>query len=96
VTGIAQGTVTITVSDATGTVKGTISIVVVPATSTSGVGGRSGAGGGSGGGTGGGTNCTCYCGWPANQVCTSNTDCPPDTSVPGTYVPGVCGCPIGC
>jgi hypothetical protein len=50
-------------------------------------GGASGSGGG---------DCTCYCGWPENLVCTQNSDCPPDTSVPGTSVPGACGCPVGC
>lgn len=45
-----------------------------------------------GGGDGGG--CTCYC--DNGKVCTKNSDCPADTSVPGTYVPGVCGCPVNC
>lgn len=65
-------------------------------------GGSSGSSGGgssgtSGGGSGsGGGDCTCYCGWPAGQICQQNTDCPPDESLPGTSVPGVCGCPVGC
>ncbi len=51
-------------------------------------------GGGNTGGNTGGTDCTCYC--DTGGVCTSNSQCPPDTSVPGTSVPGVCGCPVGC
>lgn len=47
-----------------------------------------------GGSNGGGNDCTCYCG--NGKVCTSNSQCPADTSVSGTYVPGVCGCPVGC
>jgi hypothetical protein len=86
VTGIREGTVTVTVTDQTGTVKGTITITVTRTTSTP-TGGTGGAGS---------TDCTCYCGWPAGQVCQQNSDCPPDTSEPGTYVPGVCGCPVGC
>ncbi|HEY3233835.1 MAG TPA: hypothetical protein VGJ84_03910 [Polyangiaceae bacterium] len=96
VTAVAQGTVTITVTDPTGKVTGTITFTVVPAAPSTRDGGAGGTGTGTGRRDGGVRNCTCYCGWPANQVCTSNTDCPPDTSVPGTYVPGVCGCPIGC
>jgi Big-like domain-containing protein/Kelch motif protein len=98
VTAVSQGTVTITVTDQTGAVTGSITITVTPGMAIQ----RDGGGGGTGGseagnaGDGGSTGCTCYCGWPAGQVCRSNTDCPPDTSVPGTYVPGVCGCPIGC
>jgi hypothetical protein len=85
VTGIREGTVTITVTDQAGTVKGTITITVTRTTSIP------------TGGTGGtGPDCTCYCGWPENQVCQQNSDCPPDESVPGTSVPGVCGCPVGC
>lgn len=34
----------------------------------------------------------CFCSW-TNEPCTKNSDCPPDTSVPGTSVPGFCGCP---
>lgn len=41
-----------------------------------------------------GNDCTCYCG--DGSVCTKSSDCQADTSVPGTYVPGVCGCPVGC
>ncbi len=41
-----------------------------------------------------GNDCTCYC--DNGNVCTKNSDCPADTSVPGTYVPGVCGCPVDC
>jgi hypothetical protein len=91
VTGIREGTVTITVTDQTSTVKGTITITVKRTTSSP---TPLDAGGGGTGGAGPG--CTCYCGWPENQVCQQNSDCPPDTSVPGTYVPGVCGCPVGC
>jgi hypothetical protein len=65
-------------------------------------GGPSGTGGagnggltGAGGATSGGS-CDCYCGWPVNTRCTQNTDCPNDTSVPGTSVPGVCGKPVDC
>jgi len=43
---------------------------------------------------GGGNDCTCYC--DDGSTCTRNSDCTADTSVPGTYVPGVCGCPVGC
>ena len=39
-------------------------------------------------------DCTCYC--DDGSICTRNSDCTADTSVPGTYVPGVCGCPVGC
>jgi Bacterial Ig-like domain (group 2)/Galactose oxidase, central domain len=96
VTAVARGTVTITATDQNGMVTGKIMINVVPNTGTgSGAGGAGGAGSGTGG-SGGATNCTCYCGWPANMVCTTNSQCPPDESVPGTFVPGVCGCPIGC
>lgn len=65
---------------------------------TSGGGGSSAGSGGSSAGSSGssGTDCVCYCGWPEDLECTDNSDCPPDTSVPGTSVPGVCGCPIGC
>jgi hypothetical protein len=93
VTGIREGTVVITVTDQTGTVKATITITVTRSTSS---GSGTGGAGGSGGADAGTTDCTCYCGWPANQVCHTNSECPPDTSVPGTNVPGVCGCPIGC
>lgn len=70
--------------------------VTVAATGGGGGGGGGNTGGGGGGGGGTGSNCTCYCGWPANRTCHSNSDCPDDTSVPGTDVPGVCGCPTGC
>ena len=97
---VDRGTIVGTVTDPTGTVIGSITITVTRAPPvSSGSGGGSGSGGSSGSsgsGDGGGTTCTCYCGWPANQVCRTNTDCPPDNSVPGTSVPGVCGCPIGC
>jgi len=43
---------------------------------------------------GDGSECTCYC--DTGEVCTTNSQCPSDTSVPGTSVPGVCGCPVGC
>jgi hypothetical protein len=88
VTGIREGPVTVTVADQAGTVKATITITVTRTTST-----PPDAGGGADSGS---PDCTCYCGWPANQVCQINSDCPPDTSEPGTSVPGVCGCPIGC
>lgn len=95
VTAIAEGTVTITVTDPADAVTGSVTLTVTPGPPL-GVGGTGGNDGGGSSSSGGGKNCTCYCGWPANQVCRTNTDCPPDTSVPGTYVPGVCGCPIGC
>jgi hypothetical protein len=88
VTGIRKGTVTIVATDQAGTVKGTITITVTRTTSA-----PPDAGGGVDSGS---PDCTCYCGWPANQVCQQNSDCPPDESVPGTSVPGVCGCPVGC
>lgn len=69
--------------------------------SGSGSGGASGTGatGGGGTGAGGATSsgaCDCYCGWPANTRCASNANCPADTSVPGTSVPGACGKPVDC
>ena len=87
VTAIAVGTVTITVTDESGTITNSYEVTVTPSTSIV-------KNPPSDAGTT--PDCTCYCGWPANQVCKSNADCPPDTSEPGTYVPGACGCPIGC
>jgi len=82
---VAGGTVTITVTDEGGTISDSITITTTETSSSEPDGGT-------------GLDCTCYCGWPANQVCQHNSDCPPDESVPGTSVPGVCGCPItpGC
>jgi hypothetical protein len=85
VTAVATGTVTITAADETGKVTAHITITVTASTTP--VVPTKDAGT---------PDCTCYCGWPADMVCHTNTDCPADTSVPGTYVPGACGCPIGC
>lgn len=87
VTATGTGTVVLTATDEAGSISGSIEITVTaaPTSTSSGTGGASGT-----------TDCTCYCGRPANQVCHSNSDCPADTSEPGTVVPGVCGCPVGC
>jgi hypothetical protein len=59
-------------------------------------GGGTGSGGSSGAGGSTGEDCTCYCGWPADTKCRASSDCPNDTSEPGTSVPGVCGKPVTC
>lgn len=59
-------------------------------------GGGTGSGGATGAGGASGDACTCYCGWPADTKCRQASECPNDTSVPGTSVPGVCGKPVGC